>query len=87
MIIEQKISSVLRHYPKNAVHGDPYDYSWNILYHDMHTVEILGVHLAPTLTQSREMIEFLRKIGIKKLLVNRHGRVIEHILDKDTKLS
>lgn len=82
MIIEQKISTILRHYPKDAVHGDPYDYSWNLLYHDRYTVEILGVHVAPTLNQSREMIEFLRSLGVKKLIVNRHGRLVEHILDK-----
>jgi len=81
MIHEQKISSIIRHFSVGQ-YGDPYDYCWNILYHDIETVEILGVAAPPSLKITRELICYFKSIGVKKLVSKRHGRSIIHNLDK-----
>jgi len=82
LIHEQKISTIIRHFPKGSTYGDPYDYTWNVIYHNITTVEIIGIHVAPTLSMTRELIEYFRSNGIKEIISNRKGRIISHYLDK-----
>lgn len=81
MIHEQKLSSVIRWII--GEYGQPYEYSAMLLWHSTTEVEMVGVMIPPSLSQTREMIEWLRGQGVETLIRNKSGRRISHKLNKN----